>query len=160
MLTVGIGLCAGIIYFLFWPEPARFPEPVYCTQDAMQCPDDTWVGRTGPNCEFVCPSSLGLTAVRGYVHIGPTCPVIRVGYEEECQDRPYSVSIEVHYPNEKLYTIIKSDEVGVFSVNLPAGEYILRPQLANILPACEEKRITVIEGKTLEVDISCDSGIR
>ena len=26
-----------------------------CTADAMQCPDGTWVGRTGPNCEFVCP---------------------------------------------------------------------------------------------------------
>lgn len=28
---------------------------VACTMDAMQCPDGTFVGRTGPNCEFVCP---------------------------------------------------------------------------------------------------------
>ncbi len=26
-----------------------------CTSDAMQCPDGSWVGRSGPNCEFVCP---------------------------------------------------------------------------------------------------------
>ncbi|TSC86936.1 MAG: peptidoglycan binding domain-containing protein [Parcubacteria group bacterium Gr01-1014_8] len=26
-----------------------------CTQEAMQCPNGTWVGRTGPNCQFVCP---------------------------------------------------------------------------------------------------------
>ncbi|MBI2612222.1 peptidoglycan-binding protein [Candidatus Kaiserbacteria bacterium] len=26
-----------------------------CTADAMQCPNGTWVGRTGPNCQFVCP---------------------------------------------------------------------------------------------------------
>ncbi len=26
-----------------------------CTQDAKECPDGTWVGRSGPNCEFVCP---------------------------------------------------------------------------------------------------------
>jgi hypothetical protein len=26
-----------------------------CTLDALQCPDGSWVGRTGPNCEFVCP---------------------------------------------------------------------------------------------------------
>lgn len=30
--------------------------PVACTADAIECPDGTWVGRTGPNCEFVCPS--------------------------------------------------------------------------------------------------------
>lgn len=40
------------------PEPV-LPEDeeevVFCTQDALQCADGTWVGRTGPNCEFVCP---------------------------------------------------------------------------------------------------------
>jgi len=25
-----------------------------CSQDAMQCPDGSWVGRSGPKCEFVC----------------------------------------------------------------------------------------------------------
>lgn len=29
---------------------------VVCTMDAMQCPDGSYVGRTGPRCEFVCPS--------------------------------------------------------------------------------------------------------
>jgi len=32
------------------------PEPVACTGDAMQCPDGTYVGRTTPNCQFVCPN--------------------------------------------------------------------------------------------------------
>jgi hypothetical protein len=32
-------------------EPA-----VACTMDAKQCPDGSYVGRTGPNCEFVCPN--------------------------------------------------------------------------------------------------------
>lgn len=30
-------------------------QPVACTMDAKQCPDGNYVGRTGPNCEFVCP---------------------------------------------------------------------------------------------------------
>ena len=30
-------------------------KPVACTMDAKICPDGTSVGRTGPNCEFVCP---------------------------------------------------------------------------------------------------------
>jgi hypothetical protein len=28
---------------------------VICTADAMQCPDGSYAGRTGPNCEFMCP---------------------------------------------------------------------------------------------------------
>ncbi len=29
---------------------------VMCTQEVMQCPDGSWVGRSGPKCEFVCPA--------------------------------------------------------------------------------------------------------
>ena len=28
---------------------------VFCTMDAKQCSDWSWVGRTWPNCEFICP---------------------------------------------------------------------------------------------------------
>lgn len=28
---------------------------VMCTQDAQQCPDGSWVGRSGPTCAFNCP---------------------------------------------------------------------------------------------------------
>lgn len=32
--------------------------PAACTQEAKQCPDGSYVGRTGPNCEFAsCPSA-------------------------------------------------------------------------------------------------------
>jgi hypothetical protein len=32
-------------------------EPVFCTQDAKLCPDGSYVGRTGPKCEFSdCPA--------------------------------------------------------------------------------------------------------
>ncbi|RJQ33303.1 hypothetical protein C4568_04800 [Candidatus Parcubacteria bacterium] len=34
---------------------ASFASAQMCTMDAMQCPDGSWVGRSGPNCEFVCP---------------------------------------------------------------------------------------------------------
>ena len=33
------------------------PEPVACTMDAKMCPDGSYVGRTGPHCEFApCPA--------------------------------------------------------------------------------------------------------
>ena len=34
--------------------------PTACTMDAKACPDGSYVGRTGPNCEFAaCPASTG-----------------------------------------------------------------------------------------------------
>ena len=37
-------------------DPVDDPPPVACTDDAMKCPDGSYVGRTGPKCEFApCP---------------------------------------------------------------------------------------------------------
>ena len=39
------------------PPEGGSEEDVFCTMDAMECPDGSFVGRVGPNCEFeVCPS--------------------------------------------------------------------------------------------------------
>jgi len=61
LLTIG-----GIVYIYTYNRveaPINIPEdisdiPVACTMDARQCPDGSWVGRTGPNCEFVCPVNI------------------------------------------------------------------------------------------------------
>ena len=37
------------------PTPTPVPEDTMCTMDAMQCPDGSYVGRSGQNCEVVCP---------------------------------------------------------------------------------------------------------
>ncbi len=29
---------------------------VMCTMDATHCADGSWVGRSGPNCQFDCPA--------------------------------------------------------------------------------------------------------
>ena len=39
------------------PAPAPATDQIACTQDAMQCPDGSWVGRSGPKCEFICPQA-------------------------------------------------------------------------------------------------------
>lgn len=37
--------------------PAGGQDGVACTMEAMQCPDGSWVGRTGPACAFApCPA--------------------------------------------------------------------------------------------------------
>jgi len=35
---------------------ATTTEPVACTMDAMMCPDGTYVGRSAPDCKFICPT--------------------------------------------------------------------------------------------------------
>ncbi|OGF69132.1 hypothetical protein A3C73_01415 [Candidatus Giovannonibacteria bacterium RIFCSPHIGHO2_02_FULL_44_11] len=56
-----ISLTAGILLFTGYLASFKYlklvPEPVFCTQDALQCPDGSYVSRTGPNCEFAeCPN--------------------------------------------------------------------------------------------------------
>lgn len=55
---------ALVVFFTSTPETA-LPNPtvpssgdgqISCTADALMCPDGSYVGRSGPNCEFVCPS--------------------------------------------------------------------------------------------------------
>ena len=52
--------------------------PRACTMDAKMCPDGSFVGRTGPNCEFVCPKSPASTTSSGTGGVSnplnPTCP--------------------------------------------------------------------------------------
>jgi len=37
-------------------EPLEEEEAVFCTMDAKECPDGSYVGRVGPSCEFApCP---------------------------------------------------------------------------------------------------------
>lgn len=40
-------------------SPLPDEDVVFCTQDALECPDGTFVGRVGPKCEFApCPEGL------------------------------------------------------------------------------------------------------
>jgi hypothetical protein len=54
----------GVIYTGGYTEPKpiepapEIPIGVACTMDAKECPDGSYVGRTGPNCEFSpCPGN-------------------------------------------------------------------------------------------------------
>jgi len=60
LLLVG---AAGYVFFasrgdeVATDDTATTTGNVICTMDARMCPDGTYVGRTGPNCEFVCPTT-------------------------------------------------------------------------------------------------------
>jgi hypothetical protein len=55
-LFLGIAVVALLIkIYIYYTNPNPPVSPVACTIDAMQCPDGSYVGRSGSNCEFVCP---------------------------------------------------------------------------------------------------------
>jgi len=61
LIFIVIVFVAGGLLYIYNPEPVEYKnpkdiEPVFCTADAKLCPDGSYVGRTGPNCEFaICP---------------------------------------------------------------------------------------------------------
>ncbi len=65
-IFAAIAIVAGVVsLFTNNTKPAAEvinEEIVACTADAMMCPDGSYVGRTGPDCEFICPSALEIPA--------------------------------------------------------------------------------------------------
>ncbi len=56
LILIALFAAGGVWLLVAVRKPA--PEPVVCTMEAKQCPDGSYVGRSGPNCEFApCPSS-------------------------------------------------------------------------------------------------------
>ena len=62
LIFIVLVFAVGGYLYVSNPEPIKYenpdikPEPVACTMEAKLCPDGSYVGRTGPNCEFLCPA--------------------------------------------------------------------------------------------------------
>ncbi len=59
IIIVIILVVGGIVYAFTRPTTPDIHDDnqVVCTMDAKMCPDGSYVGRTGPNCEFAaCPT--------------------------------------------------------------------------------------------------------
>jgi hypothetical protein len=57
-VTLGIALIFVVAFFvvMFLSKKDTTDGPVACTEEAMLCPDGSYVGRTGPSCQFAaCP---------------------------------------------------------------------------------------------------------
>ncbi len=60
LIIVALLLVGGGIYAYSRTNDAVDENAVICTMDAKMCPDGSYVGRTGPNCEFAaCPTGNG-----------------------------------------------------------------------------------------------------
>lgn len=164
-----IVVLGGIFYLVNRKEvaPPTVSPPggqVACTMEAKLCPDGSYVGRTGPNCEFaLCPTApaLGKNGVTGTVTLGPTCPVERIPPDPNCAPKFYSTSIAIYEAGHTdAAKIIESDGRGAFSAELDPGNYILEARGGNPLPRCEKVSVQVKSSQYANVNIACDTGIR
>jgi hypothetical protein len=147
-------------YFLY---NAPKPKITACTMEAKLCPDGSYVGRTGQNCEFApCPAAE-LSGIKGVVLLGPTCPVERIPPDPQCADKPYKTSLVATTTSQpQTMKEFNSDASGKFSVVLPPGEYIInQSNKASMLPRCSsQSSVQVEKNKYTDITLHCDTGIR
>ena len=94
--------------FVLWPKLSRAPDQTLCTMEAKLCPDGSYVGRTGPACEFAaCPGESGAILWKA---VGDTAQGIIFQYPERL-DTKYITPVE--WPpkikvEEKNYSCIEN----------------------------------------------------
>lgn len=159
--------------FVIQRLPREPGETVACTQDAKLCPDGSYVGRVGSQCEFAsCPGEIeentlppekGQAVVFGKVDIGPICPVEREGVPCPVPPEVYT-SREVIVYKKDGKTIVARQHLnlkGEYRFEIPAGSYVIDIAQSGIDFSKElPLDITLSEGKLLEVNFSIDTGIR
>ncbi len=76
LLSLLIALVAAYGAYAFYMNAWPFtPKEVACTMEAKLCPDGSYVGRTGPNCEFTaCPGEVDISSWKTYTNTD-------IGYE-------------------------------------------------------------------------------
>ncbi len=144
------------------PTPPPVPAPIACTQDAMQCPDGSYVGRMPPSCAFkACPAGRESGIVSGTVSIGPLCPV------EPCpagRPNPYLGRTMIFSPQSSslppAYAPLASD--GTFRTALRAGTYAatLSPCTELGCRAALPRTVIVPEHGEARLTVDIDTGIR
>ena len=168
-----IVLVLGGISYIIASAGAKYSgEQIACTMEAKQCPDGSYVGRSGPSCEFTaCPEAntggggKGIlpydSGVRGTVLLGPTCPVMRDPPDPGCADRGYQTMVSVYRKGStSVFATMKSSVNGTFLFSLPPGNYTLAARGGQAMPTCSPTDVTVGPSGYTTTTISCDSGIR
>jgi hypothetical protein len=119
---------------------------------------DTGV-RFSANQGVVCAGpAQGGQGISGSVQIGPTKPVSTPGQSDT---KPYVARVSIYHVDGAPAATVSSDKHGVFSVSLPAGDYVVEPGAHGpLFPRAHPFSITIQKGQWRCVTIVYDSGIR
>ena len=152
----------GILTVLKMPEKNTGEGNIFCTADAMMCSDGSYVGRTGPKCEFSeCSEARSGGSVTGQVTLSPACPVERNPPDPKCAPKAFVTTVTAFLNRTgDVVGEFETNSNGEYFLDLPIGNYVIRAKGGQVLPRCENKEVTITENADLVVDISCDTGIR
>ena len=102
------------------------------------------------------------SGVSGTVSLGPICPVMREG-DDSCADRSFQTTVQVMRKNDiknSLFASVETDNDGWYRFALPPDEYTLQPIGGKPFPSCGSTDVIIEPDKMIEVNLSCDTGIR
>ncbi len=87
------------------------PEDVFCTMEALQCPDGSYVGRSGPKCEFSPCTQTDF--IKGILILENEQFFLLVpSPDPEIYMEAYAIPIEIQFSNDLLSMI--NNEVIVY----------------------------------------------
>lgn len=118
---------------------------------------------TGKFQVFESQSSIveGKSGIMGKIVLGPTCPAVGPGMEDECQDKLYQGTVVVKTSDgTREVTKFTSDAEGNFKVNLAPGNYLLVPVSSSRSVFGKSQPVAVKEGEFTSLTVSFDTGIR
>ena len=100
------------------------------------------------------------TGISGTVHVSPAHPgPQRIG--ESGQKPMAGAKLRVLDANQRVVAHAVTDADGKFSVALAAGEYSVEVDTGGAaLPRCGSADAKVQDGQIVQVELSCDSGMR
>jgi hypothetical protein len=176
ILVVIAAVCAIIIHSVR-PKPApTTPEngggQVACTMEAKMCPDGSYVGRTGPKCEFTaCPGAMPTTSTTKLVPKTSVTTKPAPTATDGINFAPYKSGVNGVVTNNGLpyvtmvavfrnadrthaYAFTQTDQNGLYAFALPPGSYILGAGETNV-PQCDHPEITVGINSYITSNISC-----
>lgn len=163
-VILGMIVLAGAVTGAFFYFNYQSTGQVACTEEAKLCPDGSYVGRTGPKCEFSkCPDVTTTSTIQGQVSIGPICPVEQVGVPCPVPPEAYTSREVILYASDGV-TIVKSMYFftdGTYSFQVSPGTYVLDIPKQGIGGSSElPKTFTVKPGDIINFNFSIDTGIR
>lgn len=140
-----------------WFERARFEWHPENTPDQQ-----VLLGLLGDELQTAASTPLpaGSTGLEIETLIGPTCPGPQID-DQNCADKPYQATLALVTAGTRApVRRFQTDTQGRFALSLPAGAYILVPQLTTKFPRAGEQPVTIISGQITHLTIQYDSGIR
>jgi len=111
LIVVFLIIASGIVFGLkFFNQPKQ----VVCTEEAKLCPDGSYVGRTGPNCEFTaCPKEDLIKIVSPQANEKVSSPILIKGEARGIWFFEATFPVKLYDENNNLivqsYATAKSD---------------------------------------------------